>query len=160
MGVASPIARLPRGLGRSGIALAAALTAAVGGGALIAVARAGGDPPASPGTAAAFERATGVRIVRVAVTAGGGLLDVRYSVVDRERGHSLHDAARPLTVVEPRSGTRLVAAGVHGAHGAAELPPAGTTAYTLLRNTGTAVRRGSTVTVTLAGARQEGVVVQ
>ena len=47
---------------------------------------------------------SGVQIVRVAVTGSGGLVDLRYQVLDPDAAASLHDAATPPQLVDERTG--------------------------------------------------------
>src|SRR3954470_8119129 len=42
----------------------------------------------------------GVRIVRVSTTGAGGLLDLRYQVVDPQKAGGLHDADKPPALVD------------------------------------------------------------
>jgi len=55
-------------------------------------------------SAAAFEEQTGVRINMIAVTGGGGLLDVRFKILDVEKATNLFQDAenRPVLIVEGR----------------------------------------------------------
>jgi hypothetical protein len=74
----------------------------------------GGAPPAAavvPAswarpvvTAADLSRRSGVTITQVAVTGQGGLVDLRFKVVDPQRAHALHGQATPPAVVDERSG--------------------------------------------------------
>ena len=66
-------------------------------------------------SAAAFERIHGIRITQVAVTGGGGLVDLRFTVVDPAKARPLlQDHARtPRLVVE--GGKAELQAPAHGA---------------------------------------------
>jgi hypothetical protein len=156
--VALPFRRSRRTLALMvGVALAAAAAAFTLG--------AGGDLPAPkqhplpPAVSAAglLER-SGVRVVRVAVTAGGGLLDVRYQVVDAGKAGDLHDAATPPAVVDERTGAPIE--GLLMGHAPHSSPKAGVSALLIFINPGNAVRRGDRVSLVLGGARLEHVVVQ
>jgi hypothetical protein len=122
----------------------------------------GADPPAAwqrPSVSAAglVER-SGVRLVRVAVTGGGGLLDVRYQVVDPNKAVTVHEAATPPALIDQRSGLVLNRLLMGHAHEGA-LKPA-VTYYLVFENTANWVHRGSKVTVLLGGAQVENVVVK
>jgi hypothetical protein len=73
--------------------------------------------PARPRSvsAAALERTHGIRITRVAVTGGGGLVDLRFTVVDPGKARPLlqDHAGPPRLVVE--GGRAELQAPVHGA---------------------------------------------
>ena len=109
---------------------------------------------AAPGLA---ER-SGVRLIRVAVTGGGGLLDLRYQVVDPNKAVAVHEAKTPPAIIDERTGlvlNRLLMGHAH--HG--QLKPA-VSYYLIFENTGNWVRRGSEVTVLLGDAQVEHVVVK
>src|SRR5262245_10831493 len=60
---------------------------------------------------------SGVRITQVAVTGGGGLVDLRFRVLDPDKAHALHDPTTPPAVVDERSGLvldRLLMGHAHG----------------------------------------------
>jgi hypothetical protein len=59
-------------------------------------------------SAAALEEEYGIKVTLVAVTADGGLVDVRFTVLDRDKaGHVLHDAASLPQLLLPDSGSVL-----------------------------------------------------
>ena len=47
---------------------------------------------------------SGVKITQVAVTGDGGLIDLRFTVVDANKAATLHDPANPPAVVDQRTG--------------------------------------------------------
>lgn len=100
----------------------------------------------------------GVRITRVAVTGGGGLLDLRFQVLDPNRANSVHDAATPPAVID--EGTGLVVRDLLMSHAHTGKYTAGETYYLVFENPGNWVRRGSKVTVLLGQAQVEHVVVR
>ena len=109
-------------------------------------------------SASGLAERSGVRLVRVAVTAGGGLLDLRYQVVDPSKAVAVHEARTPPAIIDERTGlvlNRLLMGHAH--HGV--LKPA-VTYYLIFENTGNWVRRGSEVTVLLGDAQVEHVVVK
>ncbi|WP_432876904.1 hypothetical protein ACQPYH_27595 [Kribbella sp. CA-245084] len=101
---------------------------------------------------------SGVRITQVAVTGGGGLIDLRYQVLDPNRANSLHDAATPPAVIDEGSG--LVVRDLLMSHSHTGKFTAGETYYLVFENPGNWVRRGSKVTVLLGQAQVEHVVVR
>lgn len=136
---------------------AALALAAAGGYALtrhseVAGARAQPRTPAPLLSRTAFERRSGVRIVRVAVTGGGGLLDLRYQVLDPAAAVSIHDKATPPPdLVDERTG--VVADQLLMGHSHAGRFKAAQTYYLIFDNPGALVRRGGRVTVQLGPAR-------
>ncbi|WP_157592656.1 hypothetical protein [Solirubrobacter soli] len=100
---------------------------------------------------AAFEQRSGVRIVRVAVSGAGGLVDLRYQVLDANAAAALHDAATPPQLVDERTGV-LVNGLLMGHSHKGPLHPA-QSYYLVFDNPGGLVRRGSRVTVQLGAAR-------
>jgi len=112
--------------------------------------------PAVP--ASGLPEHSGVRLSRVAVTGGGGLLDLRYQVVDPSKAVVVHEAKTPPAIIDERTGlvlNRLLMGHAH--HG--QLKPA-VSYYLIFENTGNWVRRGSEVTVLLGDAQVEHVVVK
>jgi hypothetical protein len=94
---------------------------------------------------------TGVRIVRVTASGGGGLLDVRYQVVNPAAAAGAHDAQTPPALVDERTGG--VIARLLMGHLPHARPKAGVTYYLVFGNPGNAVRRGDRVSVVLGDAR-------
>ena len=119
----------------------------------------GGVTTLSP---AAFEEETGVRIVRIASVGGGGIIDLRFQVLDPDKALAVHDKKSPLSVVDEGSGTALRAA-FHGKHsgGTAQvgLNP-GLTYYLLFANSGGVLQRSDLASVTVGDVRLEHVPVQ
>jgi hypothetical protein len=108
-------------------------------------------PP--PVSAAGLAQKAGVRVVRVAATGAGGLLDLRYQVVDPDVAAAVHDPDTPPAIVDERSGLvlgQLLMGHMH--NGRAK---AGVTYPLVFINPGDAVRRGDRVSVVLGGARIE-----
>ena len=107
---------------------------------------------------AIFEDKTGVRITHVALTAGGGMIDLRYLVIDPEKALIIHDSENPPTIIDEASGKILDTPWMNHSHGGEYR--AGATYYTLLMNSGGVLSPGSKVTVILGGVRLEHIVVQ
>jgi hypothetical protein len=98
-------------------------------------------------------QASGVQITRVAVTGGGGLVDLRFKVVDPDRANSLHDARTPPAVVDEQTG--LVVHDLLMNHAHSGPYKAGITYYLVFNNPGNWVHRGGKVTVLLGNAQVE-----
>jgi hypothetical protein len=109
-------------------------------------------------SASGLAERSGVRLIRVAVTGGGGLLDLRYQVVDPSKAVAVHEAKTPPALIDERTGlvdNRLLMGHAH--HGQLK---AAVSYYLIFENTGNWVRRGSEVTVLLGDARLEHVIVK
>jgi hypothetical protein len=107
---------------------------------------------------AAFEEATGVRIERVAISGGGGLVDVQYQVVNPDKAQIVHDDENPLTIVDQRTGRALYLP-FHDHESSRELQPARHYRQ-LIVNGGGVLARGKRVTVSVGDARLENLIVQ
>jgi len=101
---------------------------------------------------------SGVKLVHVAVTGGGGLVDLRYQVVDPAAAAALHDAATPPAIVDEASG--LVVHDLFMGHAHHGTFKAGVSYYYVLVDSVNWIHRGSTVTVLLGDAQLEHVVVR
>ncbi|MCU1657510.1 MAG: hypothetical protein JWO57_2166 [Pseudonocardiales bacterium] len=101
---------------------------------------------------------SGVKITEVAVTGGGGLVDLRYQVIDPDLAASLHDAATPPAVVDETSG--LVVHDLLMSHSHSGPFKPGVTYYLIFNNPGNWVHRGGKVSVLLGNAQVEHVVVR
>jgi hypothetical protein len=128
--------------------------------------RSSGEPSVKPPpewqrpsvSASGLAERSGVRLVRVAVTGGGGLLDLRYQVVDPNKAVAVHEEQTPPAIIDERTGLVLNRLLMGHAH-TGELKPA-VSYYLVFENTGNWVRRGSKVTVLLGDAQVEHVVVK
>ena len=109
-------------------------------------------------SASGLAERSGVRLIRVAVTGGGGLLDLRYQVVDPSKAVAVHEAETPPAIIDERTGLVLNRLLMGHAH-QGQLKPA-VSYYLVFENTGNWVRRGSEVTVLLGDAQVEHVVVK
>jgi hypothetical protein len=133
------------------LALAAAVVFA-GLAAWILVARPSGPTPAQlAAERARFVEKTGVRPVHVALTGGGGLIDLRYQVVDVDKALTAHDPARPPSLVDEASDSRIDQPWMGHAH--ARGFHAGTSYFELLINAGGRLERGDRVTLVMGDAR-------
>jgi hypothetical protein len=109
-------------------------------------------------SAAGLAARSGVKITQVAVTGAGGLIDLRYQVVDPDAANALHDPATPPAVVDERTG--LVVHELLMSHSHTGPFKAGVTYYLVFNNPGNWVHRGSKVVVLLGNAQVEDVVVR
>ena len=101
---------------------------------------------------------SGVKITQVAVTGDGGLVDLRFTVVDANKAATLHDPANPPAVVDQRTG--LVVKDLLMSHAHTSPFKAGVTYYLVFNNPGNWVHRGDKVAVLLGNARVENVTVR
>jgi hypothetical protein len=100
---------------------------------------------------------SGVLITRVAVTGAGGLVDLRFKVVDPDRTTSLHDKRTPPAIVDERTG--LVVHELFMGHAHSDPFKSGITYYLVFNNPGNWVKAGSRVSVLLGDAQVQHVVV-
>jgi hypothetical protein len=101
---------------------------------------------------------SGVKITQVAVTGGGGLVDLRFQVIDPDKANALHDAATPPAVVDEHTGLVVHDLLMSHSHSGAFKP--GVTYYYVFNNPGDIVRRGARVVVLLGNAQVEHVIVR
>ena len=101
----------------------------------------------------------GVDVNLIAVTARGGLVELRYQVVDPDKANRLlHDDELAPVLVEETSGATLQMASPPHRHGA-ELRPGGEYFF-LMANTRNALHQGSLVTLVIGDARLEHLTVE
>jgi hypothetical protein len=101
---------------------------------------------------------SGVKITQVAVSGAGGLVDLRFKVLDPAKAHALHDPRTPPAVIDERTGLVIRRLLMNHAH-SGEFKQA-VTYYLVFENTGDWIRRGSRVTVLLGNAQVEHVVAE
>jgi hypothetical protein len=99
-----------------------------------------------------------VKITQVAVTGGGGLVDLRFQALDPDKANALHDAATPPAVVDERTGLVVHDLLMSHSHTGAFKP--GVTYYYVFNNPGEIVRRGAKAVVLLGNAQVEDVIVK
>ena len=107
-------------------------------------------------SAAGLEQRNGVRITHVALSGGGGLVDLRYQVVDPDKAAILHSTAPEL--VDEK--TFAVVDRPFMGHNHTGAFHAGQTYFVLFENPGNLVQRGTRVTVVLGGLRVPHVAVE
>ena len=112
----------------------------------------------TPVSAPALADRLGVKITQVAVTGQGGLVDLRYRVLDPDRANAIHDPATPPAVIEDRTG--LVVHQLYMDHEHSGPFRAGATYYLIFNNPGNLVHRGATVSVLLGDSQVDHVRVQ
>jgi hypothetical protein len=109
--------------------------------------------------AAGLAERSGVKLTRVAVTGAGGLIDLRYQVVDPDKANTLHNAQTPPALVDERTG--LVVNQLLMNHGGHKGPlKVGVTYYLVFNNPGNWVHPGSMVSVLLGNSQVQHVVVR
>ena len=101
--------------------------------------------PAMP-TSPTIEAKYGVRFLGVDVTAGGGMIQVRYQVLDSDKTDAIHSADLTPFVVDSH-GTKYADPGMVGHSHVTKSKSPGMTDYILLANAGGTVQRGSVVTI-------------
>jgi len=95
----------------------------------------------------AIEEKFGIRFTYLAVTANGGMVDLRYRVVDAEKAKNFgHDSETAPMLVAEKSGETLETT-IMGFHNHRVEP--NHVYYVLYRNTGNAVRPGEKVTIAI-----------
>jgi hypothetical protein len=116
-------------------------------------AEAGGHPLPPAVSPEQLAARSGVRVVRVSTTGGGGLLDVRYQVVNPDAAASLHDRDAPPAVVDETRGSVIDT--LYMGHSHSGKFRAGATYYLIFANPGNLVRSGDPVAIVLGKARLE-----
>jgi hypothetical protein len=106
---------------------------------------------------ALFEAETGIRVVRLAYTAMGGMVDLQYQAVDPDKALVIHDDDNPPMLVNQKTGS-LISRPQHG-HGFKELR-VGILYHLLIVNEGSVLERGDRVTLVLGEWRLEDLVVE
>jgi hypothetical protein len=132
------------------------LTTLVGVG--LRLAPAASAPPATPVSAQAIEERWGVRFTQIGVTADGGLIDLRFQVLDPDKALAMIDDVQRLPVMVAESSGQLV-------NSALPMPArhelaAGRTYFLLYRNGAGAIQPGEPVTVVVGDQRLEHLVAQ
>lgn len=113
--------------------------------------------PAARISAATLEERFGLRIDRVAVTGSGGLVDLRFTVLDQRKARLvLPDPGHPPTLVAEETG-QVLAAPHHGAMRSVRLRK-DAACYVLYPNARNAVRPGTRVSVAFGEVRVKSVV--
>jgi hypothetical protein len=150
----SPAARPRRRRGWLAVVAAAAIAA---GGVGVALTRDDGTPsPATPITAAALEARYGTRIDLVALTALGGLVQLRFTVLDEAKAHDLFASADAMPAIVAEPSGRVLRAPTGMRHHLALLD--GGSYFVLYANAANAVQRGTPVSIQIDDVKLEHVV--
>jgi hypothetical protein len=100
----------------------------------------------------------GVRLTRLAVTGGGGLLDLRFQVLDPEKAAAIHEPRTPPALVEESSGLFLDQLLMGHSHSGAF--KTAVSYYLIFVDDGNLVQPGDKVTVLLGDVEVEHVTVE
>ena len=128
-------------------------------GALFAVRMAGTSDVATGQSlaSAALEERWGIRVVRATVTADGGLIDLRYQVIDPTKALGmLDDLARMPRLIHEASGTEIALNSATHKHNLT----VGRTYYILYGNVRGSVRSGDAISIAVGDVKLEHVIVQ
>jgi hypothetical protein len=106
---------------------------------------------------ATFEEETGIRVLRIVRTAGGGIIDLQYQVVDPDKALVIHDDERPPRLLDEKS--NLIFANPFHEHADRELHTA-VTYHQLIMNGSGLLERGSKITITVGNSSLEDLRVQ
>jgi hypothetical protein len=124
----------------------------------IALGAGSAQQPLEPLSQAGFSAETGIRVIRVNIAGGGGIIKLHYQVVDPDKAGIVHDDDNPPGVMIEASG-QLLNRPLHN-HNDDRKHQAGITSTVLIKNSGGALKPGSLVTVIVGQARLEHVSVQ
>ncbi|MGZ6991151.1 MAG: hypothetical protein ACXVKJ_08555, partial [Ilumatobacteraceae bacterium] len=97
-------------------------------------------------TSAAIESTYGIRFTGVDVTAGGGMIQIRYQVLDSDKTQAIHGTDPSPYVIDGR-GAKYADPGMVGHSHVGKTLKAGATDYILLANAMGGVKAGSFVTI-------------
>ncbi len=106
----------------------------------------------------AFTDETGIRIIRIFSTAGGGMIDLRYQVVDPDKAIIIHDSENPPVFINEATG-QVIDRPYHD-HSSRTTLRAGLTYNEILVNEGGVIKPGDLITVRIGQSRLEHVPVQ
>lgn len=93
-----------------------------------------------------MENQFGIRLLGVDVTAGGGMLQLRYQILDSAKTEALHDAETAPIVIDS-AGNKYSDPGIVGHSHIGKTKQAGTTDYILLANAQGRIKSGSFVSI-------------
>lgn len=105
----------------------------------------------------AFTEETGVHITLVALSADGGIIDIRYQIVDPEKAIIVHDEALPPTILDIETGIPLLF--TRHEHPDFDLHPGVTYSHQII-NSGGLLKRGDRVALRFGTAVLEEVPIQ
>ena len=121
----------------------------------------GGSVPSSAAmpVSASIEATYGVRIESVAITAGGGMIQLRYQILDGDKAEALHGTDAAPAVISA-DGNVYADPGMAGHSHVGKTGASGASDTLLLADAGGAVHRGDVVTVRIGDLELHGVRVQ
>ena len=105
----------------------------------------------------AFEEKTGIRVLRIVRTAGGGVIDFQYQVVDPDKALIVHDADKPPMMLDEKS--NFIFANPFHDHANRELHTA-VTYHELIMNGNGLLKHGSKITLRVGDSVLEHLIVQ
>jgi hypothetical protein len=108
-----------------------------------------------------FEEETGVRVTRIAVVGGGGIVDFRFQVLDPDKAIAVHGGT-PLALVDEETGG-VISTAFHGRHSGGTTQVGlnvAATYYLLFANSAGELAPGDRASVLLGDVRLEHVRVQ
>lgn len=109
-------------------------------------------------TSVALETKAGVKVVRATIAGDGGLLDVRYQVLNAPNAqYWFANTSKPPKLLDLRSG--LVISRVAPMRDAHQQRP-GQTYFLIYQNSGGAIHRGDKINLTVAGVTLRGIPVE
>ena len=130
----------------------------------------------NPEQGVSLEAAWGIRVSRVSLTAGGGIVDLRYRVTNAEKaaaalGASAHNHGQPTDedikngplLIDEASGYAVTEAQIHQTGRVVQerqAPTSGLTYFILFSNTGGLFERGSKASLAIGDLRLEHLVVR
>jgi hypothetical protein len=106
----------------------------------------GSSSSATMPISAEIEATYGVRFTGVDVTAGGGMIQIRYQVIDSDKTAAIHDSDGAPYIVDS-NGHTYADPGMAGHSHVGGTKPSGTSDYVLLANARGGVKAGSVVTI-------------
>ncbi len=114
-----------------------------------------------PVQVSALEAKWGIHLANVAVTANGGLIDLRFQVIDPDKAVGIHDPGNFPVLIDEATGKILdKPGGFHGGDHNAPEYKAGLTYYLLYQNNGSLLKRGSHITISFGDVKVENVIVR
>ena len=106
---------------------------------------------------AVFEEETGVRVLRIVLTAGGGIVDFQYQVVDPDKALIVHDVENPPMMIDVKH--NLILANPFHEHADRELHTA-VTYHQMIMNGAGLLQRGNRITLIVGDSKLENLIVQ
>ena len=110
-------------------------------------------------TSAEIEATYGIRFLGVDVTAGGGMIQIRYQVLDSDKVEAVHGTDLAPVVVDSH-GVKYADPGMVGHSHVGKTQSAGATDYILLADARGGVQHGSVVTIKVGDLELRNVIVE